>query len=381
MIIAIEVQRLFRAKKHGMEIVALEIIQKLQQKDLKNKYFIFSKKDKYNDCIAATSNFSLKLINGKAFYPLWEQFYLHKNVLKIKPTLLHCTSNTAPLFCKVPLVITIHDVIYMESLNFTGSSYQNFGNLYRRFIVPSVAKKAAVIITVSAFEKKIIAEKLRISEEKIEVIYNGVNPQFKTIEDKLLIEKFRQEYNLPEKFLLHFGNTAPKKNTTGVLLAYHIYTETVLNPLPLVLTDCTFNFINKLAIKLKITSIIKHTIILDYIPFNNISLLYNLATLFLYPSHRESFGMPVIEAMACGVPVITSNTSALPEIAGEAAYLINPTKPSEICGAILTLLSDENLYQQLKEKGYKNAARFNWEVAAEQTLKIYKEIANKNYSI
>ena len=381
MIIALEVQRLFRTKKHGMEIVALEIIRKLQQQDAKNKYFIFSKNDKDKDCITPTSNFFIHFINSKIFYPLWEQFYLPKSINKIKPTLLHCTSNTAPLFCKVPLIVTIHDVIYMESLNFTGSSYQNFGNLYRRFIVPSIAKNAAAIITVSAFEKTVISKKLNISEDKIKVIYNGVNPQFKPITNQSLLIKFKKEYNLPEKFLLHFGNTAPKKNTIGVLLAYHIYTETVLDPLPLIITDCTIQHITKLATKFKISSILKHIIILDYIPFNNICFLYNLATVFLYPSHRESFGMPVIEAMACGVPVITSNTSALPEIAGDAAYLVNPEKPSEICGAILTLLSDEKMCLQLKEKGYKNATRFSWKIAAEKTLDIYKEIASTNNNI
>ena len=376
MVIAIEIQRLFRKKKHGMEIVALEIIRNLQQLDLQNKYIIFSKKDVDDDCIKPTPNFIINTTLRKTIYPLWEQFYLAKAIKKIKPTLLHCTSNTAPLFCKIPLIITIHDVIYMESINFSGSSYQNFGNLYRRFIVARVAKKAALIITVSTFEKKIIAQKLNISEEKIKVIYNGISDQFKVIANQNILDTFSKKYNLPKRFLLHLGNTAPKKNTIGVLLAYKIYIETVADPLPLVFTDCANNYIFDLIKKIDALEILKHIQILPYVPYNTIHCLYNLATIFLYPSHRESFGLPVIEAMACGLPVITSNTSALPEIAGDAACLIDPTKPVEIFEQILFLLSDEVKYQEIKEKGFQNAARFSWKKSAEKTLQVYNEIAN-----
>ena len=377
MVIAIEVQRLFRKKKHGMEIVALEIIKYLQQLDIQNKYIIFSKDDVDNECIKPTLNFKISTSIRKVFYPLWEQFYLAKAIKKIRPALLHCTSNTAPLFCKIPIIITIHDVIYMESINFSGSSYQNFGNLYRRFIVPRVAKKAAIIITVSSFEKTIIANKLNIPEEKIRVIHNGINDQFKVITDKNILNKFSGQYNLPKKFLLHLGNTAPKKNTIGVLSAYKIYIENVINPLPLVLTDCTINYIFDLIKKINAPEILKHIQILPYVPYNTMHCLYNLATIFLYPSHRESFGLPVIEAMACGLPVITSNTSALPEIAGNAACLINSEKPVEICEKILMLLSDNEKYQDLKEKGFKNAARFSWKSSAEKTLQVYNELACK----
>ena len=374
MVIAIEVQRLFRKKKHGMEIVALEIMRYLQQLDLQNRYIIFSKKDVDDSCIKPTPNFTINKTFSKVFYPLWEQFYLAKAIKKIKPTLLHCTSNTAPLFCKVPIIITIHDVIYMESINFSGSSYQNFGNLYRRFIVARVAKKAAMIITVSTFEKKIIAKRLNISEEKIRVIYNGISDQFKVITDQNILNSFSEKYNLPKKFLLHLGNTAPKKNTIGVLLAYKIYIERVIDPLPLVFTDCSANYIVDLIKKIDGPEILKHIKILPYVPYSTIHCLYNLATIFLYPSHRESFGLPVIEAMACGLPVITSNKSALPEIAGKAACLIDPTKPIEIFEQILILLSNETRYLQLKEWGFINATRFSWKNSAEKTLHVYDEI-------
>ncbi len=371
--IGMEVQRLFRRKKHGMEIVALEIIRELQKMETKNEYVLFTKKDEDDHCIKKSKHFSIKIIQ-KAAYQFWEQLLLPGAVTRSKVDLLHCTSNTAPLICKIPLVITIHDVIYLESINFSGSAYQNFGNLYRRFIVPTVAKKAACILTVSAYEKKVIVDRLKIAEDKVRVVYNGVNKQFKPIEDKQALDAFRKKFALPEKFLLHFANTAPKKNTIGVLKAFTLYCEKEMTPLPLVLTDCSTDFIMDLLKEVNATALKKHILILDYIPFSDIPLLYNLATVFIYPSHRESFGMPLIEAMACGVPVITSNTSALPEIAGGAACLVDPAKPAELCEQIQHLLGDPRLVEENREKGFINARRFTWEAAARITEMIYDEI-------
>lgn len=370
--IGIEVQRLFRAKKHGMEIVAMEIVQQFQKMDLKNTYILFAKNDADKDCISENNNFSIDFVSNSIF-PLWEQWYLVKAVNKFKPDILHCTANTAPLFCKVPMIITIHDIIYMESLSFSGSSYQNFGNLYRRFIVPRVAKKAALILTVSEFEKKVIMDKLNISDDKIRVVYNGVNKQFKKITDLIRLQDFKVKYNLPDQFLLHFANTAPKKNTIGVLKAYKLYVDAANNPLQLVLTDCSALFIENLLIEINGQALVKNITILGYVPYTSIPCLYNLATIFLYPSLRESFGLPIIEAMSCEVPVITSNTSAMPEIAGGAACLVDPYDPAQICTAIKLLLNDPAFYKNQQSDGLKNALRFNWEDAAQKIISIYKE--------
>ncbi len=373
--IGIEVQRIFRSKKHGMEIVSMEIIRELQQLDKSNNYTLFSKKDEDEISVLATKNFLIdNTITGS--YPVWEQIGLPSKIKNLKLDLLHCTANTAPLFCKVPTVITIHDVIYMESLSFKGSAYQNFGNIYRRLIVPRAAKKASIILTVSEYEKKVIAKTLNIPEEKIRVIYNGVNQQFKIISDKKLLQSFKNKHQLPDRFILHFGNTAPKKNTLGALKAFKLFVARQKNPIPLVVTDCTEDYVKELLNKISAPELLYHILIPGYIPFCDIPQLYNLATIFLYPSHRESFGMPVIEAMACGVPVITSNTSALPEIAGGAACLVDPQIPEEMYNQLNLLLTDENFYQNKIQAGFINAARFSWKIAASKTLEVYNEMKN-----
>ena len=371
--IGIEVQRIFRPKKHGMEIVSMEVIRELQQLDKKNEYILFAKKDVDDETVVATQNFTIDH-SIKGSYPVWEQIGLPRKIKKSQLDFLHCSANTAPLFSKIPTIITIHDVIYMESLSFKGSSYQNFGNIYRRLIVPRVAKKARFILTVSEYEKQVLAKTLNIAKDKIRVIYNGVNQQFKVISDQQTLQDFKKKYNLPDKFILHFGNTAPKKNTIGVLEAYKIYVAKQTNPLPLVMTDCEAHYINELLKKINAPDLINHIIIPGYIPFVAIPLLYNLATVFLYPSHRESFGMPLIEAMACGVPVITSNKSALPEIAGGAACLVNPEAAEEIYEQLNLLLTDETLYQNKRQAGFINAQRFSWKIAAAKTLEVYNEM-------
>jgi glycosyltransferase involved in cell wall biosynthesis len=201
---------------------------------------------------------------------------------------------------------------------------------------------------------------------------------FRPVSDQVSLNDFRKKYDLPQKFLLHFANTAPKKNTIGVLNAYKLYHAGSTDPLPLVLTDCTSKYIKDLLQQIDAPALIQHIKILDYIPFSSIPLLYNLATLFLYPSHRESFGMPLIEAMACGVPVITSNTSALPEIAGEAACLVDPKDPHEMSWQITKILSNEVLYNEMKEKGFENAKRFTWQNAAHATEAVYNELTKIN---
>lgn len=370
--IGIEAQRLFRPKKHGMEIVTLEIIRQLAAIDQQNEYEVFIAADT-DVCVHNKNAVRVHLLPHR-FYPLWEQFSLPKAATEKKVDLLHCTSNTAPLWYNKPFVVTIHDVIYLESFDFSGSAYQNFGNLYRRFIVPRIAKKAKRIITVSGYAKKIIAERLGIAENKIDVVYNGVHPSYARISDVPHLLSISGKYTLPEKFLLHFGNTASRKNTTGVLKAYKLYRERNEEALPLVITGIDRTLASRFLQAVQAENLAKDIILPGYIAAEDLPAIYNLAHIFLYPSLNEGFGMPVIEAMACGTPVITSTVTSLPEVAGNAAILVDPNKENEICEAIESLTTQQLLYNTMQMKGILNAERFSWETAARKTINIYKEI-------
>ncbi len=369
--IGIEAQRLFRKKKHGMEVVALELIKELQTLDLTNNYVIFVKDDEDSNCLNETENFKIRKIKSSA-YPIWEQYILPKAAREEGVDILHCTSNTAPIFTNIPLIVTVHDIIYLESTNFNGSAYQNFGNLYRKIIVPFCLRKSKAIITVSNFERLRIVQHTQIKEEKIVSIYNAKSIAFKVIEDQALLNKVRLDYLLPEKFILFFGNTAPKKNTRRVLEAYAQYSKSGLEILPLVITDCNESFIKSILRDIKEPEVIKNVQVRDYIGFKDLPCVYNLAQLFLYPSLRESFGLPIVESMACGTPVITSNTSSMPEIAGDAAILINPESKEDLASAMTKVLSDNEQYEKLKIAGLQRATSFTWNNTAKEVLKIYK---------
>lgn len=376
--IGIEAQRLFRKKKHGMEVVTLELIRHLQEIDQDNEYVIFVKEDEDAGCLKSTANF--KIHKTPAFsYPFWEQVYLPRIARKAGLDVLHCTSNTAPVFyASSPMMLTLHDIIYLEKISFAGTAYQNFGNLYRRWIAPAAIRRCSTIVTVSAFEKRRIIEKLGLPEDKVKVVYNAANKRFRVIEERNVLEKMAEKYSLPEQFILFFGNTAPKKNTIGVVEAYAHYFERETNPLPLVITDCTVDYIrqvlNKISTKQK-GNMLEKLLVLDYIPFDDLPCIYNLAGLFLYPSLRESFGMPIIEAMACGTPVMTSNVSSMPEVAGDAALLIDPEKPVAIAEGMKEILDNTELQQQMIRRGLRRAAGFSWTNTARQILQLYKNFA------
>jgi glycosyltransferase involved in cell wall biosynthesis len=369
--IGIEAQRIFRPKKHGMDVVAIELIKNLQQLDHKNEYVIFSRKGVEDNTIIETSNFSLDKFSAFT-YADWEQIQLPRKVSYKKLDILHCTANTAPLRGSIPLLLTLHDIIYLENVDFQGTAYQNLGNLYRRWLVPKIVNKASLIFTVSEFEKENILKRLPATEGKVQVLYNGVSTQFNADYSQQQVEDFRKEINLPAKFIMFLGNTAPKKNTLNVIKAY---VELVLKygtKIPLVLLDYKKELVTRILQELRHPELIDSFIFPGYVPHQKIPLMYNAATLFLYPSLRESFGLPILEAMACGTPVITSNTSSMPEIAGDAALVVDPYQPAELAAAMNKALTNNNLLGDLRANGMKRAASFTWKASAEKLLKVYE---------
>ena len=379
--IGIEGQRLFRKKKHGMDMVALELIRNLQKIDKKNEYFIFVSPDEDDKVITETGNFHIILVDG-GFYPVWEQSALPKAAKAMGCQILHCTSNTAPITGSIPLVVTLHDIIYMESsylkiLNGSGTPYQKFGNAYRRMIVPKVVSKSRKIITVSNFEKNRIGEFFGMKgDPRLTAVYNGVSEHFKPVTDSNLLFKVKEKYHLPDHFFFFLGNTDPKKNTKGTLKAFSDYLKQTGSDSSLVMLDYDHAELNKLLNEIGDPALINRIVLTGYVVNTDLPAIYSQCDLFLYPSLRESFGIPMLEAMACGVPVITSNTSSMPEVSGDAGYLIDPFKPEEITAAMIRFEKNPELKDQFIQKGLIQAAKFSWRAMAENVLDIYHEIGN-----
>lgn len=382
--IGIEGQRLFREKKHGMDMVALELVRELQGIDHENEYFIYIKPDVDRDCLQETKNFHIVELEGGS-YPVWEQSALPKAAQKDGCDILHCTSNTAPLNPKMPLITTLHDIIYMEKsylkiLADKGTNYQKFGNVYRRYIVPRVVKKSDKIITVSHFERNRIGEFFNLpeSDTRLVAVYNGVSRHFVPITDDNFLKRVKAQYKLPDNYFFFLGNTDPKKNTKGVLKAFSDFLKTSGKDYTLVMLDYDREELKELLVEINDPGLEDHIHLTGYVVNTDLPAIYTLCKIFLYPSLRESFGIPMLEAMKCGVPVITSNTSSMPEVSGGKALIVDPYKPEQITDGIVKLLGDESLRNKLIAEGFEQAAKFSWKAMAEHVLTLYKEVYAKN---
>lgn len=368
--IAIEAQRIFRTNKHGMDFVALESIRELQKIDQENEYFIFVSPGE-DHCLEETDN--VHIIEVKCpTYPLWEQVALPRIVGKIKPDLLHCTSNTAPVNCPVPLVLTLHDIIFLEPRQGGNKSwYQNMGWYYRRMVVPRILPQCKKIITVSHFECDRIREALQLPKEKITAIYNGYSKHFHPISETSSITR---KYINSDDYIFFLGNTDPKKNVARTLKAYSLYLKQSEKKRPLLIADLSEDKLDAILREQQIEEIKPYLSYPGYIPNKDLAYLYNGAFAFLYTSLRESFGIPILEAMACGTPVITGNISAMPEIAGQWGILVDPFNDKEIALSLLRLEKEQQYYQEQVEYGLRRVQQFSWTHTANKLLSLYKNI-------
>lgn len=368
--IGIEAQRIFRKNKHGMDFVVLQEIKELQKMDTPHEYFVFVKPG-VDRCIESSEHVHIIEVNCPS-YPLWEQWALPRAARKAGVDILHCTSNTAPIWCNIPLVLTLHDIIFLEPRDKKNKSlYQNLGYFYRRWDVPRILKKCRRIITVSDFELGNIKKKLQLPDSQLKMIYNGYNEWFRPIEsDK---QQYRK-YIADAGYFFFLGNTDPKKNTERTLVAYAKYLEQSEVKRPLLMADLDQEYLNGIIERNGIEAIRDHIVIPGYIINSDLPYIYNNAFAFLYTSLRESFGIPLLEAMACGTPVITSNTSSMPEIAGHDAILINPESSDEIALKMLQLERDTDFYQRQKAVGLERAKLFSWRKTTENLLRLYEEV-------
>ena len=356
-----------------MDYAVLHTILELQKTDTRNEYFVFVAPGE-DHCLKDSHNVHVIEI-GSGFYPLWEQYSLPKAAKELNLDMLHCTSNTAPLSCKIPIILTLHNIIFLEPRDQMNESiYQNMGWLYRKWVVPRILKKCKRIITVSNFEKRNIINTLSIPEEKMAMIYNGYTEWFKPVQD---IEFIYRKYIDAPSYFFFLGNTDPKKNTERTLIAYSRYLEKSEFKRQLLIADLDDQYLSYIIERNHIENIREKVVMPGYIANSDLPYIYNNAFAFLYPSLRESFGIPLLEAMACGTPVITSNTSSMPEIGGPNAILINPENPDEITEMMLKLETDAAFYNRQEEIGLQQATLFSWRRTAEQLLELYEEVMKK----
>ncbi len=373
--IAIEAQRIFRHDKHGMDFVILEVLKQLQSRKDDNEYFVFVAPGE-DRCLHQSAN--LHIIELKCpTYLLWEQIALPLGVKRLKADILHCTSNTAPLYTDVPIMLTLHDIIFLGEEKPEGMSrYQQLGWYYRRWNVPRIIERCRHVITVSETERSNILKKFPMLNHRLSVVYNGYGNQYHLLAKDEALSVIRK-YIAENEYLLFLGNTDPRKNTRGVLRAYHEYLNRSRKKLKLIVTGLEQTYVESLLADMRIGSCAPNIIYTGYVPGEDLPALYNRAYAFLFPSIKEGFGIPILEAMACGTPVITGNTSAMPEVAGADALLVNPQEPQEIADVLLRLETDSHFYEQQVHYGLERVEQFSWKNTAGEYAKIYSEISSK----
>ncbi len=300
-------------------------------------------------------------------------FDLTQRVLRDKPNVLH-VQYTAPLYCPSPFVVSVHDVSYLERPEY----FTNARRLQLRTTVANTVKRAARILTVSEFSSRRIQAAYDIPPERVEVIHNAVSPRFRPVQPKVSFETVSEEFGLQWPYILSVGDLQPRKNHLGLIAAFE---ELIRNypqmPHHLVLVGKPTWFAPRVYEAASRSAVSNRIHFTDFVNDDDLLHLYNAAEMVIYPSFYEGFGLPILEAQACGRAVACSNTSAMPEVADSAALLFDPNSKSEILKAMRDLLLDSDLRQRMERLGPKNAARFSWEKAARQTLDVYYEVAGR----
>jgi glycosyltransferase involved in cell wall biosynthesis len=306
---------------------------------------------------------------------VWEQAAFPRLVGKARLDLLHSPHYTRPVRLPCASVVTFHDMTFFL--------YPHLHTLSKRLYFPQAirlsARKANALIADSESTRQDAIRLLGISPERIYTVPLGVSPAFRPVREAERLEAVRQRYSLPEHFILYVGLVEPRKNLPMLLRAYrrlqdyqHQQGGAVAVPLVIVgrsgwRTEQVFDLVNALAIKEKVH-------FSGYVPAVDLPIVYNLADVFVYPSLYEGFGLPPLEAMACGTPVITTAVSSMPEHVGQAGVLIPPQDEGALFQALVAVLEDPDLRRQLAKKGPERAAQFSWNRTALETLNVYRRV-------
>jgi glycosyltransferase involved in cell wall biosynthesis len=279
--------------------------------------------------------------------------------------------NIAPFFTGCRCYIIIHDLAYFDR---SLKAYPLLDTMYMRAAVPRSVEKASAVFAVSEHTKNDIVRYTGCNPEKIVVIYEAADEAYRVISDVSVLNSVRKKYNLPEKFILYTGSLSPRKNVLTLLYAFNCIRNRI--PHHLVLTGSrTWRHapVHQTIEELNLSERVKK---LGYVDPGDMPALYNLADAHVYPSLYEGFGLPVLEAMQCGCPVIASNATSIPEVADEAALLVEPMDRISMAEAIYNVLTDNHLRQKLIEAGFARARQFSWRKTAEIMFNTIRGIAD-----
>lgn len=353
----------------GIFVAASNLVRELLCTDTINSYNLFFSREVHKDFRELPSNARATVL------PTRDEFVTKQVIMgglcnTLTLDLIHFPAFPPPLTCFRPFIWTLHDAtpwLYPKTMDLKG-------RLYFRWIGSQVARRSRLLVTDSEDAKQKIAHALALPHEKVRVVHLGVDAIFKRVVDKVSLASVRERYRLPDKFILVVGTREPRKNLPALIRAYQRMREANETKLGLVIVGRAGW--NSNAVEGASGSQDEHIVLTGFVPHSDLIALYSLAEVFVLPSLYEGFGLPPLEAMACGCPVIVSDRGSLPEIVSDAAILINPESDNSIMSAIRKVEGNQLLREELVRRGLERVKYFSWKTTAIKTLHLYHEVAD-----
>lgn len=373
--------RMMYSDTRAMRRYLQNLVKNIALLDNKNEYFLFT--DDKNSVEKSNFGKNFKIIFLKRYFhnDFWANFTLRNKVKKINLDLFHFPTGTSWFYPACPTIVTIHDLILKSFPEYFFSNKLKL--LKYKFLLWSIKKYTKIIITDSEFSKKDIVSELNLAENRVKVVPLGIEESFCQIYQDFAIVEVRKKFNITKKFIMFVGGLDFHKNVIGLINAFKKFIDAGKLDYQLVIVGAkgygrVGNVAQEAKKLIKELNLERNVIFTDFVEDKDLVLLYNSADLFILPSLKEGFGLPPLEAMACGCPVIVSNSSALPEIVGDAAVLFNPYDTQDIANKIYKVLSDENLKNKLISKGLQRVKDFKWDKTASKMISIYEEVARSD---
>jgi glycosyltransferase involved in cell wall biosynthesis len=295
---------------------------------------------------------------------LWEQGVQPRSVRRAGLDLIHGTAFVGPLLSACPLVITVHDLSFL----YYPRNFRALNRVYLRLFTQWSVHQAKRIIAVSESTKRDLIQQYGLPPDKVDVVYNGVDPRFRPLPSDQ-VASFRTERGLPEQFILFVGTLEPRKNIVRLIESY----ARMQRPRPpLLLAGGRGWLYEEVFARVDALDLRGEVSFVGYVPAEDLPLWYNAASLFVYPSLYEGFGLPPLEAMACGTPVVASDASSLPEVVGRAGLLPDPNSTEALAAAMGRMLADLDLQAEMRAAGMARAKAFSWQQTAVGTVDSYR---------
>ena len=363
----------------GFKTYTENLVSALAAVDRDNEYVLYlDRTPGGRDAVPAAPNFTSRIVPASlplAGMPWREQVALPRQAARDRIDLLHCPCLTAPLRLACPLVVTIHDMLWLQPQKYaTGRSRplkRVLMDAYYRVVPQRAAKRAAAIITVSQSSKQLIVEQLGLDANRIIVTYAAPAAQFRQLDDAGATLAVRQARDLEGPFILGIGSADPRKNMSALVRAYGRLPAELRERTRLVIVWTHAALAPQLTGLVDALGLTHQVRFLERVSTDELVALYNAASLFVFPSLQEGFGLPLVEAMACGAPVVAADNSSIPEIAGDAALLVDAQDDESMAASMRRVLTDGPLRASLVRKGLERAATFSWERCARETIGAY----------